>query len=64
MSHDYLWRYKREIHFELRKTSFKRSLAFTLQMLPEGIEEWLKADYYGKPYSQETLADVQLRVYT
>ena len=38
MSHDYLWRYKREIHFELRKTSFKRSLAFTLQMLAEGIE--------------------------
>ena len=32
-------------------------------MLAEGIEEWLKADYYGKPYSQETLADVQLRVY-
>ena len=64
MSYEYLWRYKREIHFELRKTLFKRSLAFTLQMLAEGIEEWLKADYYGKPYSQETLADVQLRVYT
>ena len=36
----------------------------TLQMLAEGIEEWLKADYYGKQYSQETLADVHLRVYT
>ena len=33
-------------------------------MLEEGIEEWLKADYYGKPYSQERLDDVQLRVYT
>ena len=32
-------------------------------MLPEGIEEWLKADYYGKPYSQETLADVQLSLH-
>ena len=64
MSHDYLWWYEREIHFELRKTSFKRSLAFTLQMLADGIAEWLKADYYGKPYSQETLTDVQLRVYT
>ena len=33
-------------------------------MLAEGIEQWLKADYYGKPYSQETLADAQLRVHT
>ena len=30
----------------------------------KGIEEWLKAVYYGKPYNQETMADLQLRVYT
>ena len=45
MSHVYLRRFKREGHFELRKTSFKRSLAFSLQMLAarrsELLEAWL-----------------------
>ena len=45
MSHVYVRRFKREVHFELRKTSFKRLLAFFLQMLAapraELLEAWL-----------------------
>ena len=45
MSHVYLRRFKREVHFELRTTSFKRSLAFSLQILAaprsELFEAWL-----------------------
>ena len=44
-SHVNLQRFKREVHFELHKISFKGSLTFSLQMLAaprfELLEAWL-----------------------